>query len=175
MLEQKGFESVVIKSTNQNINRAKAHKEREYKMNKSIFEKFVSATTVAMVLCFAIGASAQTQNSGWPSDSWLDDLGLSGMPAPAGATNILHGDNGEEAHHPSNSIVFQHSNAATASETIRNWLVRNGWERQNHPFAAGVVFYEKSIQHHGEMLPTYVSIYINGTTVTIDIRWNIPM
>ena len=60
-------------------------------------------------------------NSGWPPNSLLSQWGLSGMPAPAGATNIMYGSASSTAL----TITFAGTSATDAA--VPRWLENNGW------------------------------------------------
>jgi hypothetical protein len=61
---------------------------------------------------------------GWPGNSILAEYGLSGMPTPAGATNIEY-ERVNEDYGKSLGIVFTCSSSNDAA--IHTWLTSNGW------------------------------------------------
>jgi hypothetical protein len=60
---------------------------------------------------------------GWPDNSMLSKYGLSGMPTPAGATNIEYG---EVLNKSMLQIYFDGSSASDTS--INTWFTSNGWD-----------------------------------------------
>jgi hypothetical protein len=62
-------------------------------------------------------------NSGWPNASILTEYGLSGMAAPAGATNISYGI----ATVGGNSLTIYFTGSSANDSPITNWFTGHGW------------------------------------------------
>ena len=60
-------------------------------------------------------------SSNWPPNSVLSQFGLSGLTAPAGATDI------EWYYEQNDSIMIYFNAPSSADATILQWLTNNGW------------------------------------------------